>query len=98
GRMFSMMLPSDSKKLGLSKMNMFGMGRRMMRHIMKNKRVDSLEQMIEQAKAAGVEMVACTMSMDVMGVNAEELIDGVILGGVATYMERADKANVNLFV
>ncbi|MGM9827513.1 MAG: FAD-dependent oxidoreductase [Muribaculaceae bacterium] len=98
GRMFSMMLPSHSRKLKLSKMNMMGMGRRTMRHIMKKKNIDSLETLRDLALANGVEFIACQMSMDVMGVNREELLDGVTIGGVATYMNRADDANVNLFI
>lgn len=98
GRMFGMMLPSDSRKLSLSKMNMFGIGSKMMRHIMKIRRIDSLESLRQQAIDNGVEMIACTMSMDVMGVAKEELLDNVTLGGVATYMERADTATMNLFI
>jgi peroxiredoxin family protein len=98
GKMFGMMLPSDSKGLSLSKMNMGGIGSKMMRHIMKNKRIDSLESMIQQAIDNGVEMIACTMSMDVMGVKREELLDNVQLGGVASYLERAEGANMNLFI
>ena len=98
GKMFGMMLPSDSKALSLSKMNMGGIGSKMMRHIMKNKRIDSLESMIQQAIDNGVEMIACTMSMDVMGVKKEELLDNVQLGGVASYLERAEQANMNLFI
>ncbi|WP_300805130.1 DsrE/DsrF/DrsH-like family protein, partial [uncultured Duncaniella sp.] len=98
GRMFSMMLPSDSTSLKLSKMNMFGMGRRMMRYIMKNKNVSSLEELREAAAKSGVEFIACQMSMDVMGVSREELIDEVTVGGVATYMNRTEDANLNLFI
>ena len=98
GKMFGMMLPSGSRELSLSKMNMMGIGSRMMRKIMRDKRIDSLESLIEQAKANGVEFIACQMSMDVMGTTREELIDGVNVGGVATYLERAEEANVNLFV
>lgn len=98
GKMFGMMLPSSSLKLRLSKMNMFGMGSRMMRFLMKQKGVDSLESLRSQALAQGVEFIACQMSMDMMGISREELLDEVTIGGVATYMERADKANVNLFI
>lgn len=98
GRMFSMMLPSDSKALKLSKMNMFGIGSRMMRYIMKNKNVNSLEELRESALKSGVEFIACQMSMDVMGVSREELIDEVTVGGVATYMNRTEDANLNLFI
>lgn len=98
GRMFSWMMPSHSKKLHLSKMSMLGMGDGMMRHIMKKKGIESLENLRQQAIDAGVEFIACQMSMDVMGVKREELLDNVTVGGVATYMERAENANVNLFV
>ena len=98
GRMFSWMLPSNSSKLALSKMNMMGMGARMMRYLMNKKGVDSLESLRQQAIDNGVEFIACQMSMDVMGVKREELLDNVIVGGVASYMERADQANMNLFI
>ena len=98
GKMFSMMLPSDSKSLKLSKMNMSGIGSKMMRHIMKRKNIDSLEQLRDAAIKNGVEFIACQMSMDVMGVTREELLDNVTIGGVATYMSRTDNANLNLFI
>ncbi len=98
GRMFSWMLPSDSTKLSLSKMNMMGIGAKMMRFLMAKKGVDSLESLRQQAIDNGVEFIACQMSMDVMGVSRDELLDNVTIGGVASYMERAEKANVNLFI
>ena len=98
GKMFSMMLPSDSTKLALSKMNMMGIGAKMMRFLMKKKGVDSLETLRQQAIDNGVEFIACQMSMDVMGVKREEMLDEVTIGGVATYMDRAEQANVNLFI
>ena len=98
GKMFGMMLPSNSLKLRLSKMSMGGIGGKMMRYIMRKKGIDSLESLRQQALDGGVEFIACQMSMDVMGVKHEELLDGVTIGGVATYMERADEANVNLFI
>ncbi|HOV37523.1 MAG TPA: FAD-dependent oxidoreductase [Spirochaetales bacterium] len=98
GRMFGMMLPQGSKKLGLSRMNFAGMGPKLMRYRMKQKQVESLESMIQSALQAGVRFIACQMSMDVMGVTKEELLDGVEVGGVATYLERASKGQVNLFI
>lgn len=98
GRMFGLMLPGSSRKLKLSKMNMCGIGAGMMRNVMKRRGVSSLEELRSQAIESGVEFIACQMSMDVMGVKREELLDFVTVGGVATYMERADKANVNLFI
>lgn len=98
GKMFGMMMPSHSKKLKLSQMSFMGMGDRLMRHIMKQKNIDSLESLRQQALDNGVEFIACQMSMDMMGIKKEELIDGVNVGGVATYMNRAEDANVNLFI
>lgn len=98
GHMFGLMLPSDSTKLPLSQMNMMGIGAKLMRFIMKRKSVDSLESLRQQAIDNGVEFIACQMSMDVMGVKREELLDEVTVGGVATYMDRAEQANVNLFI
>ena len=98
GRMFSWILPSDSTKLALSKINMLGIGSRMMRYLMKQKGVDSLESLRQQAIDNGVEFIACQMSMDVMGIKREELLDHVTVGGVASYMERAEQSNVNLFI
>ena len=98
GKMFGMMLACSWKKLKLSKMSMGGIGGKMMRYIMNKKGIDSLESLRQQALENGVEFIACQMSMDVMGVKQEELLDEVTIGGVATYMERADNANVNLFI
>lgn len=98
GKMFGMMMPKGAGSLGLSKINFAGMGPMMMKKRMKDKNVDSLEMMIMHAKRAGVQMIACQMSMDIMGVDASELIDGVTIGGVATYLEEAEQSNLNLFI
>ncbi len=98
GKMFSLMLPSDSRKLKLSKLSMCGIGDKMMRNIMRKKNINQLEELRQQAMDSGVEFIACQMSMDMMGVYKEELIDGVTIGGVATYMNRAEDACVNLFI
>jgi NADPH-dependent 2,4-dienoyl-CoA reductase/sulfur reductase-like enzyme/peroxiredoxin family protein/TusA-related sulfurtransferase/rhodanese-related sulfurtransferase len=98
GKMFSLMLPSDSRKLKLSQLSMFGIGDKMMRYIMRKKNISQLEELRQQAMDSGVEFIACQMSMDMMGVCKEELIDGVTIGGVATYMNRAEDACVNLFI
>lgn len=96
--MFGMMMPRGSRKLKLSQMNYMGMGAQMIRTVMKNKNVDSLESLMEAAISNGVEIVACQMSMDVMGLKKEELIDGVKLGGVGYYLGEAEESNVNLFI
>ncbi len=97
-RMFAWMLPSDSTRLKLSQMSMMGIGDKMMRYIMRRKNIDSLEELRQKAMLNGVEFIACQMTMDMMGIRKEELLDGISIGGVATYMERAEQANVNLFI
>lgn len=97
-KMFSQMMPKHAGKLPISKMNMGGMGSKMIKHVMNKKRVDSLEVMIEKAQSMGIKMVACTMSMDIMAVSREELIEGVEYGGVATYLGDTEKSNLNLFI
>ncbi len=91
-------MPRGISKLKLSKMNMGGMGTAMMKKIMNDKNVDSLEELVRKAMKAGVKIVACTMSMDVMGIKEEELIEGVELGGVGAYLADAEESNVNLFI
>lgn len=98
GRMFGRMMPRGSKKLGLSKMNMMGMGSRMIRAVMNNKNISSLEDLIQQAMKNGVKITACSMSMDVMGIKREELIDGVQVGGVASFLGSAEESDTNLFI
>ncbi len=98
GNMFSKMMPSHAGELRLSNMNMAGMGRLMMKWRMKDKHVDALETMIQIAQESGINMIACQMSMDIMGVDKTELIPGVKIGGVANYLEEAEQSNLNLFV
>lgn len=97
-RMFGMMLPSHNGRLRLSKLDMGGVGSSMMRGIMKKQKIDTLEDMLENAIQNGVSMIACQMSMDVMGVKKEELLDNVDIGGVANYLEAASAAGINLFI
>lgn len=96
--MFGTMMPRGSRKLKLSNMNMLGMGGKMIRMVMKNKNISSLEELIQSAIDSGIEIVACQMSMDVMGLKKEELIDGVKIGGVGYYLGEAEDSNVNLFI
>ncbi|QUE86406.1 CoA-disulfide reductase [Exiguobacterium alkaliphilum] len=97
-KMFGMMMPSHAGELPLSNMNFGGVGQKMMKKVMSDKNVPSLDEMIKSAQEAGVKMVACTMSMDVMGIKEEELIDGIDLGGVAAYLGAAEGGNLNLFI
>lgn len=97
-KMFAMMLPKNSKDLPVSKMNFFGIGAKMIRSVMRKKNIMSLEELIKKAIDSGVNITACTMSMDVMGINKEELIDGINYGGVGQYLGEAEKSNNNLFI
>ncbi|MCC0735228.1 CoA-disulfide reductase [Clostridioides sp. ZZV14-6009] len=97
-KMFDIMLPSHTDKLPLSQMNMAGMGPKMINQIMKKHNVDDLDTLIKNAMDMGVKVVACTMSMDLMGIKSEEFIDGVDLGGVASYLGATEDAGLNLFV
>jgi len=96
--MFGFMMPRGTRKLKLGKMNMGGAGTSMMHAIMKKKNVNSLDELIASAMESGVKFVACTMSMDIMGIKKEELIDGVDFGGVASYLGAAEDSNHNLFI
>ena len=97
-KMFGMMMPKGPEMLILSKLNMFGMGTLMMKHVMKSKNVATLNELIEQAQDNGVKFIACQMSMDVMGIKPEELISGVEIGGVASYINAAENSDMNLFI
>jgi NADPH-dependent 2,4-dienoyl-CoA reductase/sulfur reductase-like enzyme/peroxiredoxin family protein/TusA-related sulfurtransferase/rhodanese-related sulfurtransferase len=97
-KMFGWMMPRGAEKATLSNMNMGGMGKAMIQMIMRQKNVASISELITSARKAGVRMVACSMSMDLMGIKEEELIDGVEQGGVAMYLNQTDKAGTNLFI
>jgi NADPH-dependent 2,4-dienoyl-CoA reductase/sulfur reductase-like enzyme/peroxiredoxin family protein/rhodanese-related sulfurtransferase/TusA-related sulfurtransferase len=97
-RMFAIMMPQGVSKLKLSKMNMGGLGTAMMKVVMQKKNISSLQELVQKAVASGIKLIACSMSMDIMGIRKEELIDGIELGGVAMYLDHAEAGNVNLFI
>ena len=97
-KMFEFMLPKNSYSLPISKMNMGGIGAKMIRWVMKSKDIMSLEELMDQGIKNGAQIVACSMSMDVMGIKEEELIDNISFGGVGQYLGEADQANKNLFI
>ena len=97
-KMFGAMMPRGTKMLGLSRMNMGGAGAKMIRWIMREKGISSLEELIDSAKAHGVRIVACQMSMDIMGIRKKELIDGVELGGVSTFLGSGEQSDMSLFI
>ncbi|AGA59819.1 hypothetical protein Theco_3805 [Thermobacillus composti KWC4] len=96
--MFGKLMPRGANKLGLSKMNFAGIGPKLIKHVMKKHNALSLPQLIELAREQGVKLVACTMTMDLLGLKKEELIDGIDYAGVATYLGDAAEAKVNLFI
>ncbi len=97
-KMFAVMTPSGSKALGVSRMNFFGIGAMMLRSMMKEKGIASLEELMDIAKDLGIKIIACTMSMDAMGIAKNELVDNLEYGGVATYMADASRSKVTLFI
>jgi peroxiredoxin family protein len=97
-KMFAMMTPGSTEGMGVSQMNYFGVGAKMLRQMMKEKDVTSVEEMMELARELGVKRIACTMSMDVMGVDRKELAEDIELGGVAAFMAEASRARVSLFI
>jgi peroxiredoxin family protein/rhodanese-related sulfurtransferase/TusA-related sulfurtransferase len=97
-KMFGWMMPRGAKKLSLSQMHMLGMGTGMIKDIMKKKNVDSLPVLIREAQANGVKLIACQMTMDLMGIHQEELIEGVEIGGVATMAASATESNTHYFI
>ena len=95
---FAMMMPRGPERLRLSQMNFAGAGPKLMQRMMRQERVMPLDDLIASAREQGVKMIACAMSMDIMGLKPEELIDGLEFAGVASYLGDADEANVNLFI
>lgn len=97
-RMFGMMTAANSETLGTSKLNFFGMGSVMLRSMMKEQGIASLEELMTMARELGVKMTACTMSMDAMGIAKEELVEGLEYAGVASFMADASRSRVTLFI
>ncbi|WP_255235317.1 DsrE/DsrF/DrsH-like family protein [Salipaludibacillus sp. LMS25] len=97
-KMFGTMMPRGADKLGLSKMNFAGMGPKMIKHVMKKHNTMPLPDLIEMAQEQGVKLVACTMTMDLLGLQKEELLNEIEYAGVAAYLGDASDGNVNLFI
>lgn len=95
--MFGWMMPRGSRRLTLSHMNMMGLGTQFMRQIMRDKKIFNHWKALFKVLTGGVHMIACQMSMDVMGIRQEELLDGVDVGGVATFLG-AENGNMSLFI
>ena len=97
-KMFAKMMPRGAEKLGLSKMQMFGMGPKMIKHVMNKHNALTLTQLVEMAQEQDIKLVTCTMTMDLLGLQKEELLDGIQYAGVAAYLADAENGNVNLFI
>ncbi|KMY48691.1 DsrE/DsrF/DrsH-like family protein [Peribacillus loiseleuriae] len=97
-RMFDKMMPRGADKMGLSKMNFAGFGPKMIKDVMKKHNAMPLPQLIEMANEQDVKLVACTMTMDLLGLQQEELLDNIEYAGVAAYLADAEDGNVNLFI
>ncbi len=97
-KMMALMSPGSSQSLPVSKMNYFGVGAKMLRSMMKEKNVNSLEEMISLARELGVRMIACEMSRDVMGIKESELVAGLECGGVASFLADSLKSRTSLFI
>ena len=97
-RMVLAMRPKGAGKLGTSKMNFGGIGPKLFKHMMKNNNVEQLESLIKMAQEYGVRIIACQMTVDLMGLKASDLIDGVESGGVGAFLASASKSNTTLFI
>ena len=97
-KMFALMTPRRLGAMPVSKLNMGGIGRVMLKSMMREKQVASIDELFAMAREMGVTLIACTMSMDVMGITKDELLDGVALGGVATFLGDAARSRVALFI
>ncbi|QHN49531.1 hypothetical protein EPB69_09945 [Geobacillus stearothermophilus] len=97
-KMFAKMMPRGADRMGLSRMNFAGIGPKLIKKVIKKHNAMPLPQLIEMAKEQGVKLVACQMTVDLLGLKPEELIDGVEFAGVAAYLADASEGNVNLFI
>lgn len=97
-RALNALLPSTARRLSLSRKNMLGAGPAFFRVLMKKKHVGNVHELVETAQQMGVRLIACTMSMDVMGLSEDELVDGVCMGGAAACVRDMMRSESTLFV
>jgi peroxiredoxin family protein len=97
-KMFAKMMPRGADKMGLSKMNFAGFGPKLIKKVMKKHNAMPLPQLIEMAQEQDIKLIACTMTMDLLGLQEEELLDNIEYAGVAAYLAEAEDGNVNLFI
>lgn len=97
-KLFGKMMPRGADKMGISKMNYLGMGQKMIKNVMKKHNAMPLPQLIELAQEQEVKLIACTMTMDLLGLQKEELLDEIDYGGVAAYIGEAENGDISLFI
>lgn len=97
-KMFGKMMPRGADKMGISKMNFAGMGPKMIKHVIKKHNAMTLPQLIEMSQELDVNLIACTMTMDLLGLQEAELLEEIEYAGVAAYLGEAENGHVNLFI
>lgn len=98
-KLFNWMNRGGSKRLPLSKFDMLGVGRRMMKVLMRKNRMPSLEQMIQTADKLGVKMVACNTTLGLMNIDEDALIpEAQSVCGAATFVGEAQESKISLFI
>lgn len=97
-KLFSKMMPRGAERMGLSKMNFAGFGPKMIKHIINKHQAMTLPRLITLAQEQNINLVACTMTMDLLGLKEEELLNGIEYAGVAAYLAEAEDGHVNLFI
>ncbi|MFC4558511.1 DsrE/DsrF/DrsH-like family protein [Virgibacillus kekensis] len=97
-KMFGKMMPRGADKMGLSKMNYLGMGPKMIKNVMKKHNALPLPQLVEMAQEQDIKLIACTMTMDLLGLQKEELLDDIEYAGVAAYIGDSEDGNITLFI
>ena len=97
-KMMSLMTPATTAQMGVSNLNFFGVGAKMLRYMMREKNVESFEGLIDLAEEMGATMYSCAMSQDVMGIKVEELRETAEISGVAGFMADALRSKATLFI
>ncbi|WP_347862053.1 DsrE/DsrF/DrsH-like family protein [Salimicrobium sp. PL1-032A] len=97
-KLFGRMMPRGAKRMGISKMNFGGFGQKMIKDVMKKHNAMPVEDLIEMAQEQDIQLIACTMTMDLLGLKKEELIDDIVYGGVAAYIGEGEDGAINLFI
>lgn len=97
-KMFGKFMPRGSDKMGLSKMNFGGLGQKMIKKVMKKHNAVPLPQLIDMAQEQDIKLIACTMTMDLLGLQKEELLDDIEYAGVGAYIGDAEDGSIDLFI